>query len=146
MRLADNLVSCAALLAIPAVVAVAFPFEALTFRASSAAPSAPDFSAALVTLDAKDEIAAVHAAKSAWRQGGGPRKERVDLLLPELPGDFRVPMAPIGTRSRLPAPPVATDGVSPYLPSQRAPAPERIVAEPGADELPFPREELLRIN
>lgn len=145
MRMGDKILPISVLLAIPAVLLASFPFEALSFRAGDPSKRSSSFTAAVVSLDSAVESAAIRAAKSSWRQGG-PRKVRVDLLPSELPEASRGPMAPLTMRSRPPTPPLAEGAISPFLPSRRASAPARIATAESGEELPFSREELLKID
>ena len=145
MRMGDKILPISALLAIPALLAISFPLEALTFKAQEPSKVDENFAAVFVTLEPAAESAAIRAAKSSWRQGG-PRKVHVELLPSELTESFGNPMAPIGMRSRPPYPPLAEGAISPFLPSRRAPAPVRIAPEKDDEELPFPRTELLKLN
>ena len=139
-------VTMAMVLAVPACIAVIFPYDALSFRASEKPVCRPPF-AAFVSLDASGERRALTAAKSSWRGGSDSRRMRADLSFGVLPNDdTAVELLPIDSRSRAPqARPVAC-GMPPFLPSRAAGKAVKIAADAEADDLPFPRRELLKIE
>lgn len=141
-----DLWSVLTVLAVMMMVASVFPYESLRFRARQQAPQPA--SVAFVTLTAAEEAAAMRAAKTAWQvDPSGFRRLRIALAvgdLPEYPNGSVVPR-PL---------PVSRDEseVFPYEPAAypatrgASPPPPPVAAEPPAHVLPFPREELLKIN
>ena len=147
--LRSDLVSVAVVAAAIGGVAAVFPFEALTFRAAPARPADRPF-ASFVALDAKDEAAAMKAAKSSWNaEAGAVRRMQAELFVRELPKGREVPELDVGDRLAQPGPALVAPGLSPYLPSMAAPPPAAIAPEgedaPGAAAPTFPRDELLRL-
>ena len=141
----SELLSVAEVLAIPLLVAAAFPSGAIGFSVSRNARSADASTASIVFLDEASVARAVRAARTVSRHGDGDRTY-IDLLDSELPSAENKPMAavlPVRSPSALP---VVENGVPPFLPSRRAAAPVRISAEPVKDEPPFSRDELLKLN
>lgn len=123
------------------------PCEVFGFRALEAPGDASSCTFAAVFLSEAEEIAAIHDAKSILRNAGRANEQRIDLLLPELPNFFAVPMSPISSRESPPALPLVEAEIPPYSPSCRAASPVRIAPErEEAPPLPFPREELLQLN
>lgn len=127
-----------------AVVAV-FPFDGLRFRA--AASAVRPASAAFVTLTEAEEAEALQVAKTAWQVGpSGFRRLRAPLIVGELPECPHGPVEPspaamaheeAGVR---PAAPTA-------YPTGSIEPPRELAAEPPAPRaLPFPKEELLKID
>ena len=141
----SEFLSAAAVLAVPLGIAAAFPFGALGFSPSRDARPRSAPSASIVFLDEADVTRAMRAARSVPRAEDGERAY-IDLFFRELPDDRSRPMAAVGSRHRSPVPPVVESGIPPFLPSRRADAPVRISAEGEKDALPFPREELLKLN
>lgn len=128
-----------------AALVVVFPDEALR-RAEPPRIAANRPSAAFVTLDERSEIAVLRRVKDEWRKGGGERRVDPDLLFSELPGAEKAAILPIESRSRPPAPALAEETVTPYLPSLRAPAPVRTPPAPETPGATFSREEMLKLD
>ena len=141
----SEFLSVAEVLAIPLLVAVAFPRGAIGFSASRSARSPGASTASIVFLDETSVARAVRAARTVSRHEDGGRTY-IDLLDSELSPAENKPMAAV-LPGRLPsALPVVENGVPPFLPSRRAAAPVRIPASPVKDEPPFSRDELLKLN
>ena len=146
-----DFMSAAIVIATVGAVAVAFPFDAMSFRPRSARESRAAF-AAFVSLTPAEEAAAMKAAKSAWNaESGGVRHLRAELFSNELPEAESEPALGILDRLSRQNPEPISPGLSPYLPSQAAPPAKAIPAEKAADEggeaaPTFSREELLRID
>ena len=142
--LRGDLLSVAAVLSVPLGLAAVFPREAIGFSASDVVGRAREQEMSIVFLDSDAVSRAVQATRILSRkEGGGAGAE---LLVAELPGPGAVPAMPIEFRSRPKAPAVVEGGVPPFLPSRRAAAPIRISGGKDADALPFPRNELLKLN
>ena len=146
--LRHELVSAALVMSLPLALCLAFPFEAIGFRATPAA-TATRASFAFVTLSEEEEQAALQAAKTSWQFNvpagqrmrmrlplGGLPDEQVGLRLDVMSeGLTQSPTAPLG----YPAPP--------WEPSARAKEPVKIQRAPSSDATPaFTREELLKLN
>jgi len=128
-------------------IALELPFKVFSFRPAEAPDASEEASAAFVTLTVEEETAVMRAAKDFWRREGGARKVCTDLFFEELPEAERMPVLPIECRTRTAALPAVSVPVSPFFPSQRACAPQRISADPSEeDSVTFPRDELLKIN
>ena len=141
----SELLSVAEVLALPLVIAVAFPRDAIRFSASRSARSAGVPTASIVFLDEASVARAERAARTVSRHEDGDRAY-VELLARELPPAGNEPMAAALPR-RIPSElPVVESGIPPFLPSRRAAAPVRISAETVKDKPAFSREELLKLN
>ena len=140
--LRGDLLSVAAVLSVPLGLAAVFPREAIGFSASDAIGRAREQEMSIVFLDSDAVSRAVQTTRILSRKEGGG----AELLVAELPGPGAVPAMPIEFRSRPKAPAVVEGGVPPFLPSRRAAAPVRISGGKDADALPFPRNELLKLN
>ena len=143
----SEIASVLTVLAVPVLIACALPYEALRFRASETPPRRT-FVAAIVRLSPQAELQAMKTAKTSWRGSDGARSLRADLFVAELPDDEGSrPVMSAGERARLPDPPVADCGWTPFLPSRKAPPPRKIAPDAAADAgLTFSREELLKID
>ncbi|MGN0832053.1 MAG: hypothetical protein ACI4RD_00210 [Kiritimatiellia bacterium] len=128
-----------------AALVVVFPDEALR-RIAPPTVAANRPSAAFVTLDERAEIAVLRRVKDEWRKGGGERRVDADLLFFELPGTEKSAILPIESRSRPPAPALAEEAITPFLPSLRASAPVRTPTAPETSDAAFPREEMLKLD
>lgn len=134
---------------VAAVLALEMPSAALSFGLPPEEPSdrkAVPASAAVVLLDEQIEATLLRKAKDTWRKGLSGGREYADLSFTELPEGKRASVLTLDSRSRPPEPPLAETGLSPFLPSSGAEAPEKIPLEDRGDPLPFPREELLKID
>ena len=146
-----DFLSAAIVFATVGAVAVAFPFDAMSFRPRPV-KTARDAFAAFVSLTPAEEAAAMKAAKSSWNaESGGVRHLRAELFSNELPEAESEPALGLQDRLARQAPEPVAPGLSPYLPSQAAPPAKAIPAEKAADEggeasPAFSREELLRID
>ena len=144
-NLREELVSLAAVIAVPLGFAAVFPRAAIGFSASDGdVASGP--SASVVFLDSDSVVRAMRSARILSKHEGGGDASVADLLSAELPGADVSPVMPIGSRVRAPAPTVVEGGIPPFLPSRRAAAPVRIRGGKNVDALPFPRTELLKLN
>ena len=147
----SELLSVAEVLALPLMIAVAFPCDAIRFHDASRFPDSRDArsadvpTATIVFLDEASVTRAERAARTVSRHGVGDRVY-VDLLSLELPPAGNEPMAAVAPRRISSALPVIENGIPPFLPSRRAAAPIRISAETMKDEPAFSRDELLKLN
>lgn len=142
--LGGELASLAATMAIPAAVALAFPYHAVAFKAARGTqPAKP--AAAFVTLSEAEESAARRTAKASWQSSGnGTLNIRPDLSFGELPRGPEPAVLDIGARTRQASPSAMEWKAPPYLPRIAAPPPPPMPPEPpAAAELPFPRDKLL---
>ena len=141
--LREDILSAAAVLSVPLALALAFPREAICFAASRDAARSKS-SDSIVFLDASAAAKALRMTKIL------PRSERggiaADLLPAELPGADAASMTSVDLQRSPARPSVIESGLSPFLPSRRAEAPTRISGGEAVDELPFPRNELLKLN
>lgn len=129
-------------------VAVAFPFDAISFRPAAPKAGKPCF-AAFVSLGEAEEAAAMKAAKSSWNaKAGGVRSMRAELFPDELPEAEKEPALEIADRLGRSVDRPVSPSLSPYLPSLAAPPPKAIPVEKAdAGAAPqFPREELLKMD
>ena len=141
----SELLSVAAVLALPIGIATVFPYGAVGFSASRPAAS-PDRRTASIVFPNEEDVARVMRAARTVPRGEGAGRISVNLLPSELPGADESPAAKIGLRRETEDPPVIENGIPPFLPSRRAAAPIRISAGTEKDEPPFPRNELLKLN
>lgn len=146
MRGSDVVISSAipVALTVAALFAV-FPGEALRRSPRPAVPANRP-SASFVALDEREEIEILRRVKDARRKSGGERRVDADLLFSELPEAEKSAILPIESRSRPPAPALAEEAVTPFLPSRRAPAPVRTPDGPTSPVTTFSREEMLKID
>ena len=141
----SELLSVAEVLALPLMVAAAFPFGAIGFSASRDAQAAGGPTASLVFLDEVSVARVMRAARTMSRSEDDSRAY-VDLLPAELPPVGNGPVMAIGSRQSPSALPVVESGVPPFLPSRRAAAPARIPVEATKVAPAFSRDELLKLN
>ncbi len=133
-------------LAVPAVVALSFPYAALSFRpidrvASTAASSA------WVVLSAAEERLALRRARSSWRgDAGDVRSLHADLSVDELPVLHKEQVFPSLERTWADEPARIGYSASPLLPTRAACAPAKIEVDEGPAAATFDREEMLRIT
>lgn len=134
-------------LAVPAGVALIFPYEVLRFK-PVASCERKVLGAALVRLTPTEEEAAVKAAKTTWRlDEGGVRRLRVAMLFGELPEPPHVSVLNVEDRRHSVEWPLVGRGDVPFLPSLKAGPPARIVPDgAAADMRTFSRNELLKID
>lgn len=144
----SELASVLTVMTVPVAVALVFPRDALVFRAMPSASERPA-SAAFVRLTAAEESLAIRKAKTSWQEGAdvAARNLRADVFFPELPEEKFESVMAVEDRRLSYEPKLVCSPLPPFLPSRRAEAPRRIVAD-GKNEvpLPFPREELLKID
>ena len=93
----SELLSVAAVLAVPIGIASVFPYGALGFSAARPAVPAERRTASIVFLDETAVARVMREARSISRTEGGGRAH-VDLLSRELPGANDLPRAAIGLR------------------------------------------------
>ena len=144
----SELVSVLTVLTVPVSVALIFPRDALVFRATPSAPRRPA-SAAFVHLTAAEESLAIRKAKTSWQEGAddAARNLRANVFFPELPKEKFESVMSVEDRRLTYEPKLVGCPLPPFLPSLRAEAPLRIAADGKNEEpLPFPREELLKID
>ena len=147
----SELLSVAEVLALPLMIAAAFPYgairfhDAIRFPAPRSARPTDVPTASIVFLDEASVARAERAARSVSRHGDGDRAY-VELLAPELPPAGNEPMAASAPRRVSSELPVVENGIPPFLPSRRAVVPVRISAETVKDEPAFSRDELLKLN
>ena len=144
MDLSGDALSVVAVLAVALGLAAAFPREAIGFSASGEVPRTPEASVSIVFLDSVSVARAMRSTRILSRHEDAAAS--ADLLTPELPGARAMPVMPIGFRPPQGSPAVIGGGIPPFLPSRRAVAPTRIVGGKDGDELPFSRNELLKLN
>jgi len=145
--LRSEMLSLMTVLAVPAMLAVVFPYSSLGFRGMPEPRPAGDF-AAFVTLSAEAEAAAVRAAKTSWRgEDAVGDRLRAELRLGELPAPDASPVLSIDSRNRPVAGSRTPLPMPAYLPSQAASHPARLPANdmPVAEPV-FSRKELLEIH
>lgn len=133
-------------LAVPAAIALAFPYDALRFVPAPESRRAP--SAAFVTLTPAQEQAALKAAKTAWQGNAeGVRRMRIDMTLGDLPADDRREAIAVSVEPTLAIPPPIAYGLPPDPRTQAAPAPREIgAAAPDARPPAFSKEDLLKLQ
>lgn len=144
----SELCSLLIVLAVPLGMLAIFPLEAVSFKAAGAAGSVPAASAAFVTLSAEEEQESLRRAKISWKNGDERTRHMwIDLSFGRLPGLDLPPVLSIGERTRAEEFVPLQRGLSPFVPSQAAPRPERIPHD--RDDEPstgFSREELLKLR
>ena len=148
-RLRYEVYTLSAVLAVPVALALAFPYDTVSFTAAPDVPR-PGAFCAFVSLSEEEEDLAMTASRTAWKVSA----EDVRSLRPDLSMDS-APEEPIGSVTSLSgrtplAPPTTLGACAPALPPTRAASePFRIVGEPPPDEdetLAFPRKEMLQID
>jgi len=143
-----ELMSLFTVLAIPASIALVFPYGAVGFVPRPDVKAKPS-SAAFVELTDEVQALAMRSAKTSWQgDAGGVRSLRADLSVGELPEDPAAVSMDIGvTPSRSTARPVDYSPAA-YPSALAAPPAARLVREEGEPErpLPFPKSELLKID
>lgn len=143
----SELLSLALVLAVPVLVVLVFPYQALEFRARMSTET-PTRLAAYVTLTAEEEEAAIKAAKTSWRgEGSVNGQTRSELVLGELPAPDSSPVLTIESRTRPEFRQQSQECFPVYLPSQAAPLPNKLPDEGAERAKPaFSRQELLEIH
>lgn len=139
-----SLLSVAILL--PAAIVAVFPYDVVGFS-PRAEPAPSVAAAAFVTLTEAEEFDMLKLARTAWQgDAAGISKMRAELLSGNLPEEAGALGETLVSRPYLPIRPVEF-GLVPYRPTQAAPAPAKIPAEPPVRRTPaFSREELLKIS
>ena len=141
---AGELASAAVVCGIAAAIVLELPSAAFSFQARQDVNARADGAfAAYVFMDGQAEAMFLRKAKGTWKKGG---REYVDMFVAELPEEQKQPVLTSASRTPPPPLPIVRGGRSPFLPSCRAPAPVRITASADKEELPFSREELLKIE
>ena len=143
--LREDILSVAAVLAVALGFVSAIPRELIGFSASRAIDCPPSTAASIVFLDSAAVTRAMRATRILSRHEGDGTVA-ADLLVAELPELVAEPMMPRAPRFHLEQPTVIEGGMPPFLPSRRAAAPIRIPVDRGVGSLPFPRDELLKLN
>lgn len=141
----SEILSVAAVLALPVGIAFVFPYGAIGFSVSHPAVS-PDAKAASIVFPSEEDVARVIRAARTVSRGEDAGRSYVNLLSAELPGANESPPTVIGLRRKPDNPPVVENGTPPFLPSRRASAPVRIPAETAKEEPVFTRDELLKLK
>ena len=142
----SEILSVAAVLALPIGIASVFPYGAIGFSVSRPAAVSSDAKTASIVFPSEEDVARMIRAARTVSRGEDAGRFYVNLLSAELPGANESPMTVIGLRRQPDNPPVVENGTPPFLPSRRAPAPVRIPAEKVKDEPVFARDELLKLN
>ena len=141
----SELLSVAAVLALPIGIASVFPYDAVGFSALRPATSPVARTASIVFLDEAAVARVIRAARTVSR-GEEAGRSYLNLLPAELPGADESPTAVIELRRKPDDPPVVENGIPPFLPSRRASAPVRIPAETAKEKPVFTRDELLKLK
>ena len=141
----SELLSVAAVLALPIGIASVFPYGAIGFSVSRPAVS-PDVRMASIVFPGEEDVARVMRAARTVSRGEDAGRSYVNLLPSELPGAGESPTVAIGLCRKSDDPPVVENGISPFLPSRQASAPVRISAEAVKEKPVFARDELLKLN
>ncbi len=149
-RMRHDVVSFVLIAAVPVSLVILFPYDVLTFKPRDTGPALQP-KCAFVTLTAREEEAALAAARAAWQVGAsGMRGLRVDLATGDLPPAPMRPVMPFRASSDIGA--SASDkGYEPNVlpPSVAASAPDAITPETDGGKTrasAFSREELLKID
>ena len=144
-----ELYSLVSVMAFPLALACCFPFEALRFAADPARPR-PRAACAFVALTADEEQTILETARKAWAVStAGVRNVRADLSFADIPDEEPGAVADIVDRLRYPPPAGVLYDALPLPATLAAPPPEKIPADPEAaraEKLPFPRDELLKLD
>ena len=135
-------------LAVPAAIALVFPYSAIGFKPrTSAVRGSP--SAAFVVITPAEQEQAMRSAKSSWQgDAGGVRRLRVDLSVGVLPENETSISADVGAEpsrsaaTRVDYVPAAYPPSRAALPAGRLPKAETETAREPA----FPKSELLKID
>jgi len=146
-QLRHELYSLASVLAIPAAISLVFPYEAVKFEPAGGA-ARHKARCSFVELTEGDEAAALASARAAWKVGASSvRSLRADLSVAAMPEESAMPVMDVSERTRA-APAGAVGYDAPPMPrTMAAPAPRRISAEGGADDLSaFPRDEMMALE
>ena len=144
--LGSELATVVTVLSIPAGIALVLPYEAFEFKAMTRTEQTAPV-AAFVRLSPEQETRAMLAAKTSWQDDGSARRQRADIYFAELPEESFPSVMPDRERRRDVRAPIVSCEITPFLPSRRAAPPVRIVPDAKVeDPLPFPREELLKID
>ena len=141
----EDFVSVAVVLAVVLGLTSAISRELIGFSANKDFVRPSSTTASIVFLDSAAATRAMRATRilSRHEEDG---TVATDLLAAELPEQLAEPVMPRPPRFHLERPTVIGGGIPPFLPSRRASAPVRIPAAKRGDSLPFPRQELLKLN
>ena len=143
--LREDLISMTAVLAVALGFALAIPRGVIGFSANKDISHPSPTAASIVFLDSAAVTRAMRATRILSRREGDGAVA-ADLLSAELPELAAEPMMSRNPRFHLGQPTVIEGGLPPFLPSRRAVAPLRIPAGKDVGSLPFPRDELLKLN
>lgn len=136
------------LLALMTAIALAFPYEAVSFQARRVAGTGNrPCVCAIVELDEAGERTALQAARSAWQKGGASvRQMRVDMSVGQLPEDRMSAMMPDRPTVRRLSSPPGVYGALPMPPTVAAGKPTIIPRDAPEPKAPaFSRRELLAV-
>ena len=144
-----ELTSLVLVLLAPVIVASVFPYGMFNFVATDRDIAEDAFTVAVVHLSEEDEMAAIKAAKVAWKNDISDfRRMHADLSIGELPESDTGEMLKVESRNVADRQEVVGCGTPPYLPSRKAGGPVKIepVSGPANGNRAFPREELLKLE
>ncbi len=146
-QLRHELYSLASVLAIPAAIALVFPYDAVEFEPAAGAPS-DAARCSFVELTEGDEAAALASARAAWKVGASSvRSLRADLSVAAMPEEAARPVMDVSERARAAAAGKVGYDVPPMPRTMAAPSPRRIAADGGADDCSaFPRDEMMALE
>lgn len=148
--LRSEMLPVSVVLSIPLILAWIFPYCALmpTSNLDAGAIGATPASCAFAELDEIEEAAAIVAARTAWHVNSeGVKSLRIEMFADDLPEDASGPVLEIRDRTRV-SHGVAIGYETTMLPSDlRAAAPSKLEKPaPPAKPLPFPKDELLKLD
>ncbi len=145
-RLRNEIPSLIAVLTLPAVAIFAFPWSTLSFHPNVPSTTKSTF-VAFVTLTSEQEDLVLRRAKTTSGETAGGVVSHADLILGALPDDPPRPVARIEDREHPTAPSRRAWTPGAWLPSQAALRPAPLTSDDArAPSLPFPRDELLRLD
>ena len=145
-RVRNELFPLAVVAALPTILILAIPREAIGFLPKQDPPPS-SASCAFVTLSPADEAKALEAARSAWHVSSRDVRElRIEMFADSPPERKRSEMLTISSRTAPPAPEPPPFEPSAVPRTLAAPAPERIPSESENAPETFSREDLLRID
>ena len=145
--LRSEILSIVAVLGMPAAIVLTFPFSAVKFNAASEKTSISP-SVAFVQLSPDEEAAALRAAKGSGSSGaGGVKNLRAELYFGDLPASKNEPALDFSDRHTKQRIFNSETWPPPFMPSQAAQKPIKILPEKEAPEPEtFSREELSKIE
>ena len=147
--LRSEAIALSAVLAVPLVLALLFPYAALSPSPASAGPAArPSAVCAFVELEEDLEATALAATRTAWHVNQeGVARLRIEMFSDELKGEDYGPVIGVDSRTR-----ALRSGSIPYepegLPSDLRAASPVVLDMPDLPgrPVPFPKEELLKLD